>query len=320
MKITFKTKTKSKTKTKKFMFTGKQITQMKLWSFCIVPMLLVFVFCYIPMGGIVLAFKNYRYDKGIFGSEWVGFDNFKSFFQANEIFRITWNTLYMNILFITVGMIAAVAVAVLLFELKSSRKVKTFHTVLIMPYFLSWVIVSYMLYGLLNPEYGLINQILERFGHEKIFFYSEPKIWPVIFLVIHVWKCVGMDTVIYYATLMGIDNALFEAADLDGANGFQKAWYITVPTLKPVMSLLLIMSVGGIFRADFGMFYNLPRNVGALYATTDVIDTYIFRNLRTLGNVNISSAVGLLQSFVGFILVLFANWVSKKIDPDGGLF
>jgi len=311
---------KEKTKTSKFKLGSKQMTQLKLWSFCIIPMLLIFIFNYIPMAGIIVAFKEYRYDKGIFGSKWIGINNFKFFFESNEFFRITWNTLYMNFLFIIVGIACAVIVAVLLFELKSRTKVKTFHTLLITPHFISWVVASYMVYAFLNPEYGMLNQVFDYLGMEKISFYSKPEIWPVILLVVFVWKHVGMDSVLYYATLMGLDESLFEAAYLDGATEFQKARYITIPSLTPIIVLLTIMKIGGIFRADFGLFYQIPRNVGALYETTDVIDTYIFRNLRTLGNVGMSSAVGLLQSVVGFILVVITNWLSKKIDPDGGLF
>lgn len=311
---------KQETKTTKFKLGGQQKTQLKLWSFCIIPMILTFVFSYIPMVGIIIAFKDYRYDKGMFGSDWVGINNFKFFFESNEFFRITWNTLYMNILFIAVGIACAVIVAVLLFELKSRAKVKTFHTLLITPHFISWVIAAYMVYAFLNPEYGAVNNLLERWGMEKIQFYSIPEIWPGILLLVFVWKTVGMDSVLYYATLMGLDESLFEAAYLDGANEWQKARYITMPSLIPIITLLTIIKVGGIFRADFGLFYQIPRNVGALYETTDVIDTYVFRNLRTLGNVGMSSAVGLLQSVVGFVLILVTNWASKKIDPDGGLF
>ena len=315
-----KVEEKTKSKTKNFKLTSKQNNQLSLWSFCAIPMLLVFVFCYIPMGGIVIAFKEYRYDQGIFGSRWVGLNNFKFFFESNEFFRITWNTLYMNFLFILVGITCAVIVAVLLFEIKSKMKVKVFHTLLITPYFMSWVLASYMVYAFLNPAYGMVNQFLAKLGMKGIEFYSESEIWPIILLVVFVWKNVGMDSVLYYATLMGLDESLFEAAYLDGANEFQKARYITIPSLIPVITLLTIMKIGGIFRADFGLFYQIPRNVGTLYKTTDVIDTYIFRNLRTLGNVGMSSAVGLLQSVVGFVLILVTNKVSKKIDPDGGLF
>ena len=315
-------KTKTSTKALNNTKTMKRdiVTQMKLWSFCIIPILLIVVFCYIPMVGIIIAFKDYRYDKGIFGSPWVGFKNFKFFFESNEFFRITWNTLSMNLIFIVVGIACAVLVAVMLFEIRSKLKVKTFHTILITPHFVSWVIVAYVVYGFLNPEYGLVNQFLTSIGMEKIQFYSIPGVWPVILLISFIWKHVGMDSVLYYATLMGIDESLFEAAALDGATEIQKARYITIPSLIPIITLLAIMKIGGIFRADFGLFYQVPRNVGALYETTDVIDTYIFRNLRTLGNIGMSSAVGLLQSVVGFVLVLLTNYLSKKVDPDGGLF
>ena len=316
MKTKTSTKALNNTKTMK----RDRVTQMKLWSFCIIPILLIVVFCYIPMVGIIIAFKDYRYDKGIFGSPGVGFNNFKFFFESNEFFRITWNTLSMNLIFIVVGIACAVLVAVMLFEIRSRLKVKTFHTILITPHFVSWVIVAYVVYGFLNPEYGLVNQFLTSIGMEKIQFYSIPGVWPVILLISFIWKHVGMDSVLYYATLMGIDESLFEAAALDGATEIQKARYITIPSLIPIITLLAIMKIGGIFRADFGLFYQVPRNVGALYETTDVIDTYIFRNLRTLGNIGMSSAVGLLQSVVGFVLVLLTNYLSKKVDPDGGLF
>ena len=316
MKTKTSTKALNNTKTMK----RDRVTQMKLWSFCIIPILLIVVFCYIPMVGIIIAFKDYRYDKGIFGSPWVGFNNFKFFFESNEFFRITWNTLSMNLIFIVVGIACAVLVAVMLFEIRSKLKVKTVHTILITPHFVSWVIVAYVVYGFLNPEYGLVNQFLTSIGMEKIQFYSIPGVWPVILLISFIWKHVGMDSVLYYATLMGIDESLFEAAALDGATEIQKARYITIPSLIPIITLLAIMKIGGIFRADFGLFYQVPRNVGALYETTDVIDTYIFRNLRTLGNIGMSSAVGLLQSVVGFVLVLLTNYLSKKVDPDGGLF
>jgi len=294
--------------------------QFQHWSLCIMPMLLVFVFCYIPMGGIIIAFKDYRYDQGIFGSRWVGLNNIKFFFESSEFFRITWNTISMNILFIFVGILCAVVVAILLFELKHRITTMAFQTIMITPHFLSWVIVSYMVYAFLNPEYGILNRTLQLAGIGKIDWYSKPELWPGILLISFIWKNVGMDSILYYATLMGIDSSLFEAAYLDGANEWQKARYITFPCLIPIITLLTILKIGSIFRADFGLFYQIPRDVGALYQTTDVIDTYIFRNLRTLGNIGMSSAVGLLQSLVGFVLVMITNHLSKKIDPDGGLF
>ena len=313
------TKNKKLQKRKKMSRDAKK-KQMKLWSFCIIPMLLVFVLSYIPMYGIVIAFKDFKYDKGIFGSPWVGLNNFKFFFESNEFVRIVWNTLYMNFLFIVIGMSAAIILAILLYELTSARKVKIFHTILITPHFLSWVVVSYMLYSFISPTNGLFVKALEHLGMGKIDFYSMPKAWPVIFVIVDVWKRVGMDSILYYSSMMGIDESLYEVAYLEGANKWQKARYVTIPMLMPMIVLLAIMKIGAIFRADFGLFYQLPRNIGTLYITTDVVDTYIFRNLRELGNIGMSSAVGVLQSVVGFILILITNAVSKKIDPDYGLF
>lgn len=296
------------------------IKQLKLWSFCAIPMLLVFIFSYLPMGGIVIAFKDFKYDKGVFGSPWVGFNNFKFFFESNEFTRIVWNTLSMNFLFIVIGMASAILLAILLYELTSRRKVKVFHTILITPHFITWVVASYMLYAFLSPANGVVTRFLEHIGMGKIDFYSTPNVWPAILVLAAVWKGVGMDSILYYSTMMGIDASLYEVAYLEGANEWQKARYVTIPMLLPMIVLLAIMKVGSIFRADFGMFYQLPRNVGSLYVTTDVVDTYIFRNLRELGNVGMSSAVGILQSFVGFILIIITNAISKKIDPDYGLF
>lgn len=294
--------------------------QLKLWSFCAIPMLLVFIFSYLPMGGIVIAFKDFKYDKGVFGSPWVGFNNFKFFFESNEFTRIVWNTLSMNFLFIVIGMASAILLAILLYELTSRKKVKVFHTILITPHFITWVVASYMLYAFLSPANGLITRFLEQIGIGKIDFYSTPYVWPAILVLAAVWKGVGMDSILYYSTMMGIDASLYEVAYLEGANEWQKARYVTIPMLLPMIVLLAIMKIGSIFRADFGMFYQLPRNVGSLYLTTDVVDTYIFRNLRELGNVGMSSAVGILQSFVGFVLIIITNAISKKIDPDYGLF
>lgn len=296
------------------------VNMLQLYSLCAIPVLLIFVFCYIPMFGVILAFKEYRYDLGILGSEFVGFRNFEFFFKSNEFLKITWNTLSLNALFIITGIIASVTVAILLFELKSRRATKVYQTMLITPHFLSWVVVAFMGYALLNPSYGLINTILQSLGLEAVDWYSEPEAWPGILTIASIWKSVGMDSVVYYAALMGIDTALFEAAEVDGANRWQKTRYVVIPCLVPILTIMTILKIGGIFRADFGMFYQLTRDVGALYRTTDVVDTYIFRTMRVLGNMGMSSAVGLLQSVVGFVLVILTNYFSKKIDKDNGLF
>ena len=314
MFMNVKTKTTEKKKRK---FT---VDELQDYSLLILPLLLIFVFCYLPIFGIIIAFKDYRYDLGIFGSKWVGFDNFKYFFQSDSFLRITWNTLSMNFLFIVIGTAAAVIIAVLLFYLRSRKTTKVYQTMMITPHFVSWVVAAYILYAFLSPKYGLLNVLLNKFGMDKIDWYADAKYWPVIFVIASVWKKIGMDSVMYYAALMGIDATMFEAAEIDGAGKVKTFFYIIVPSLVPIISILTIMSIGGIFRADFGLFYQLPRNIGVLYKTTDVIDTFIFRTMREIGDMGMSSAVGLLQSFVGLILVLLTNHVSKKINPDNALF
>ena len=273
------------------------------------------------MGGLVIAFKDYRYDMGIFGSEWVGFKNFTYLLESNEFARITWNTLSLNFIFIVFGIIAAITLALVLFDVRSRTKTKVCQTILITPHFLSWVVVGYMAYAFLNPNYGFLNSMLSALGFDgKYDWYSMPKAWPVILTIASIWKHVGMDSVVYYAALMGLDSSLFEAAEVDGATKLQVKLKIVIPSLIPLITVMTILKIGSIFRADFGLFYQLTRDIGALYETTDVVDTYVFRTMRVIGDMGISSAVGLLQSVVGLIMVLLTNYVSKKIDPETGLF
>ena len=292
---------------------------MQLYSLIALPALLVFVFNYIPMAGIVIAFKNYKFSQGIFGSKWVGIKNFEIFFKSNDFLKITRNTLSLNFMFIVFGILFALLIAILLFELKSRLSVKIFQTALITPYFLSWVVVSYMAYAFLNPSFGILNNMLTAMGLPLKDWYSTPEVWPWILTISSVWKGFGIDSVIYYAALMSIDSSLFEAADMDGANGLQKVWSIVIPSLVPIITITTILKIGNIFRADFGLFYQLTRDVGSLYDATDVIDTYIFRTMRNVGNMGMSSAVGLLQGVVGMVVVLITNRLSKLIDPDVGL-
>lgn len=294
--------------------------QWQLYSLCAIPILLVIVFCYLPLCGIVIAFKDYKYNTGIFGSRWVGFDNFRFFFESKDFGNIIKNTLSMNAIFIIVGTVAALVAAMLLYEVKSRATVKAFQTVMISPYFISWVVAAYMVFSLLNTEYGIVNRMLEKFGLSPVDWYSTPNAWPPILTLAVVWKNIGMDSVLYYAALMGISSELFEAAEIDGANKLKQIWYISLPELRNLLVILIIIKIGNIFRADFGLFYQLPLNVGTLYSTTDVMDTYIFRTMRVVGNMGMSSAAGLLQSVIGLILVVITNHVAKKIDPDTGLF
>lgn len=284
------------------------------------PALIYFIIWhYVPMFGLILAFKNYTYDAGIFGSEWVGLDNFKFFFLSQDAWRITRNTVGYGALFIVLNAVTSVTVALLLNEVKSRAAIKTYQTIMILPNFLSWVIVGFIAYILLNPSIGVLNQFLDFIGVGGKDWYSEPKYWPVILTIAHVWKSIGMNTIMYYAALLGVNQELYEAAEIDGANALQRCWYISVPELVPLMTMLSILAVGNIFRGDFGLFYQIPRDVGALYSTTDVIDTYVYRGLRT-GDIGITSAVGFFQSFVGVILVVTTNAIVKKIEPDNAMF
>ncbi len=292
----------------------------QVWSLAIVPIILVIVFYYLPMVGIIIAFKDYNYAGGIFGSPWVGFRNFELLITSNVFARITKNTLYMNFIIIIIGMIAAVMVALFLFRLRSRNATKLYQTVMITPNFLSWVVASYMAFAILHPSNGALNGLLNAFGIKDIDWYAKPEAWPTILTVSSVWKHVGMDSLLYYATLMGIDSSLVEAAQVDGATKRQIDRHIMIPSLAGIICIQLILKVGGIFRADFGLFYQIPRNVGALYSTTDVIDTYIFRAMRETGDMGTSSATGLLQSIVGFVLVVATNFAVNKIDSDKALF
>ena len=223
-------------------------------------------------------------------------------------------------MFIISSISCSVAFALMMFEVKKAREVKTYQTISILPTFISWVATSYMVYGLLDNKKGLINQLIMGFGGEAIKFYSRAEWWPLILLLVTLWHGVGYGSIIYYASLMGTDTNLFEAAELDGANKAQQIRYISIPQLVPIITLRLIMSVGGIFRSDFGLFYNVTRNMGMLYKTTDVIDTYVYRALMEQGSIGLSSAVGLFQSVVCLITILITNRIVKAITPENALF
>ncbi len=287
---------------------------------CLIPMAFIVVFNYLPLYGITIAFKDYKFARGIFGSEWVGLENFKVLFGSNDIWGIIRNTVVRNVINIITGELACIALAVLLYNLKSRLSTKVLQTMLITPNFISWVIAAYMVYAFLNTNYGLLNQALMAFGMEAKDWYQIPGAWRFILPIANVWKGFGMGSIMYYAALMAISPELFEALDIDGGKRWHKIRYIMFPELIPIISIKLIFAVGGIFGGDFGLFYQLPRNVGVLYSVTDIMPTYTFRLLRVQGEMSISSAVGLLQSVVGFILVLATNGIVKAIDPERSLF
>ena len=293
---------------------------MQLYCLCLIPMLLVFAFNYVPMLGTIMAFKDYRYDQGILGSRWIGLKNFKTFLMGGEFPKLVRNTVGMNFIFIVVGLVCSVALAILMYRVTSRLFTKVYQTIFILPYFVSWVLVAYIVYAFLSPSAGVLNKIMIMCNLEEQNWYSKTSIWPGILTICNTWKNVGMDSIYYYAALMSIDATLFEAAEVDGAKNFDKVKNIIIPSLVPLMTILTIMKIGGIFVADFGLFYQVPRNVGALYDVTDVISTYNFRVMRDIGNMGLGTAISLFQSVVGIILVLITNSLSKKIDKDLGLF
>lgn len=276
---------------------------------------------YIPMGGIVLAFKKYNFKKGIFGSDNVGFHNFKFLFQTKDAITITRNTLLYNLVFIIVGTVIAVFVAILLDELTGKFLKKLYQTAILFPYIISIVIISYLAYAFLNTETGFLNMaLLKPLGKAPVSWYSTPKYWPVILTVVYIWKSFGYHCILYYSALVGVDREYYEAASIDGAGRWKRIWYITLPNLKSTVIILTLLAVSKIFYSDFGLFYQVPLNQGALIDVTNTIDTYVYRGLMQLNNVGMSAAAGLYQSLVGFVLVLSANVIVKRYDPDSALF
>lgn len=280
---------------------------------------LLFLFSYAPLYGLLIGFKKYNPNLGIFGSKWVGFENFKFFFTSSDAVRVTRNTLLYNGSFIIIDLIVAVALALLFFNLRNRIALKTYNTIVILPKFLSAVLISFIVYGILNPVSGVLNQVLAAFGMEAVDWYSVPGAWPFILVIVHIWQTVGMNCILYYASLMGIDDSLFEAATLDGASKWKMITNICIPHLSSIMCITSILAVGGIFGGDFGLFYQTPRDIGSLYSTTDILPTYIFRGLQD-GNMSISTAIGLFQSLVGMCLVILTNTIVTKIAPENSLF
>jgi len=277
------------------------------------------IFAYLPMLGLVIAFKNYRYDLGIFGSEWVGLKNFRFFFESDKAWLITRNTVLYNVGFFVATTVVSVLLAILLNEL-SRKLIKAYQTVMFLPHFLSWVVVSYIVFAFLDHDNGFVNQALTSLGFDPVSWYQEASRWPWILNLTNLWKTIGMQTLIYYAGVIAIDTGYYEAAKIDGASKWRMMTRITVPLLVPLVVIFFIMAMGGVFRADFGLFYMVPNDSAFVYSTTDVIDTYIYRVLRTINDLGMSTAVGFYQSLVGFVLVLASNAVVKKINSDNAMW
>ncbi|MEG0285735.1 MAG: ABC transporter permease subunit [Vagococcus sp.] len=282
-------------------------------------------FFYIPVLANVVAFKDFKISPDGFiasltQSPWVGLDNFKFLFASSDAWLITRNTILYNVVFLAFNLFFAVAFAIVMSELRNKKLVKVYNTMSLLPYFLSWVVISYFVYAFLSPDKGILNQWLTQNGGLAVQWYTDPTWWPLIFVVLNVWKSLGYNSIIYYASVMGIDPTYYEAAMVDGASKWQQIKNVTIPQLLPMMSILLILNIGGIFKADFGMFYNVPRQSGALYEVTSVLDTYIYNGLTTTGDLGMTAAAGLYQSLVGCILLIGANMVVRKMDPDSSLF
>lgn len=291
----------------------------QLLTLSLPAILLLFIFSYIPMFGIVIAFKKFNPILGFWKSEWNGFENFEFLFLSQDFSRIVTNTVGYALLFIFLKIALGVAIALMLYQVSSRKALKFYQTSMIMPNFLSWVVVGYISYILLNPSVGILNQVISFFGGKGISWYTEPKVWPFILPIVNSWKNIGMDSIMFYAALMGLDQELYEAATIDGATKWQQTVKISIPLLAPIICVIGILAMGNVFRGDFGLFYQIPRNVGTLYSTTDVIDTYVMRGVMQ-GNIGTTAAVGLVQSVVGLVMVIGTNLVVKKLDPDSSLF
>lgn len=287
---------------------------------CIPAVIFFFMFNYMPLPGIYVAFVKYNYRDGIFGSRFIGLDNFKFLATSGELWNLTKNTVLYNLAFILLGNALAVFVAILLNELQSKMFKKVSQTILFLPYFISQVLVGLLVFNLLNFDTGFVNSVLTSMGLEKWQPYSDPKVWPVLLVVIYLWQQTGYNSVVYFASIMGIDGEMMEAAKVDGANGFQRIRYIILPSLKPTIVILLLFALGGIVKGNFGLFYNIIGTNPILYPTTDIIETYVYRATMTNFNFSTASAVGFYQSVVGFVIVMTVNYIVKKIEPDYSLF
>lgn len=282
--------------------------------------LYVVVFSYIPMSGIILAFKRYQYNGGIYFSPWCGLDNFKALLIAGKLGQVTRNTLLYNIAFIALGVVFEMGSAILLNELRSRYFKKISQSLMFLPYFISWVVAGAVMYNMFNYERGVVNSVLTSIGFQPFDLYNTPAAWPFVIIFLKIWKQSGYGSVVYLAAITGLDQEMFEAASIDGANAWQKIKYITIPSLVPTMVIMVLLAVGNIFRGDFGLFYQTVRSSALLQPVTDIIDTYVFRLLITNSDIGVSAATGLYQSVLCFITITVCNRLVKKIDPDYALY
>ena len=299
---------------------GKRMVKfLPVYAMAMPGLIYLFINNYMPLPGLVLAFKSYNVRDGIWGSPWAGLSNFTYLFQ-NDAGYITRNTIFYNLAFIVINTVLAIAIAVVLSEMTNRMK-KFYQSAILLPYLLSSVIIAYLVFAFLGVENGFLNRtVLPLFGIEPVNWYTETSVWPFILILVNAWKSVGYNCIVYLATIMGFDRAFYEAAIIDGASKVQQIFRITIPMLKGTIVMLTLLAIGRIFYSDFGLFYQVPMSTGALYPVTQTIDTYVYRGLLEVGNITMSAAAGAYQSLVGFILVLGANLVVRKVDRENALF
>jgi putative aldouronate transport system permease protein len=292
-----------------------------LFLMCLPAILFFVLFSYIPMPGAYIAFVDFNYRAGIFKSRFIGFKNFEFLLANGQLWKLTFNTIVYNVAFIVTSSIAQIVLALMLNEVRSKWFKKVSQTFMFLPYFISYVLVGLFTYSFLSYDSGVINNLLVSLGIQKVKFYSTAGYWPFFLVLINIWKGTGYGSVVYLAAIMGLDTGIVEASEIDGANAFQKIRYIILPWIRPTFIILTLFAIGGILKGNFSMFYNtVGANNIALYNATDIIETFVFRSLMVNFNFSLGSAVGLYQSFFGFIIVMLANWAIRRIDPDYALF
>ena len=323
---------KSSQKRNRFQSDGIQLKQKRnIWKeikthkililMCLPAIIFFIVFNYCPLPGVYIAFTNFNYAKGIFGSDFIGFANFDFLISSNKLLMLTRNTVLYNLAFIILGNLLQITVAVLLNEVAAKWFRKITQTLMFLPYFISAVLVGLIVYNIFNSDYGLIPTVIRDLGGEAMSFYSTTWIWPIIIVLVNLWQGTGYGAVVYFATICGMDTGIMEAAEIDGANRWQRIRYITIPGLKSIAIILILFSIGGILKGNFGLFYNIigPAN-SLLMPYTDIIETFVYRAMMNQQNFAQASAVGLYQSVFGFIIVMLANTIVKKVDSEYALF
>jgi len=280
----------------------------------------VFIVSYMPMPGIILAFKDYKVSKGIWGSEWVGLKNFQFLLSSGTAWQIIRNTLALNAAFIVAAQVCSLTMAVLLNEVYHTYFAKIFQSILFFPHFVSWVLVGFFTFAFLNSDTGYVNALLKSVGGQPINWYSAPEYWVLILVLLSVWKGLGYFTIIYLAGMLNISPEYYEAARIDGANKLQETRFITLPLVRPLVIINVLLAIGRIFFANFDFIFNATRDSSLLLSTVNVIDTFVYRSLASLGNFNLASAAGFFQAIMGLILILSANWIVRRFDKEQALF